>query len=257
MIENAFLEERRDQIIKVVEERGRVSTKELSDLMDTSVVTIRNDINELADRGLIVKTHGGAVSFSKVANYEPSSAIKSLNKVKEKMGIAKKAAELILSGEVIILDSGSTTFEIAKLLQHRSDITVVTNDIQIADFLSRNSNVEVVVSGGTKAKGVFTLSGPITMKFFESLHADKLFLGCDGIDLDIGITNRILDESGIKKAMIDATEKVIAVADSSKLGNKFFARVCPISRINKLIIDEMSEEDKKKAISLGLDFVIA
>ena len=257
MIESAFLEERREQIIRVVEEKGRVSTKELSDLMDTSVVTIRNDINELADRGLIVKTHGGAISYSKVANYEPSSAVKSLNKVKEKVRIARKATEHILSGEVIILDSGSTTFEIAKLLQHRNDITVVTNDIQIADYLSRNSNVEVVVSGGKKSKDVFTLSGPITLKFFETLYADKLFLGCDGIDLDIGVTNRILDEAGIKKAMIEASEKVIAVADSSKLGNKFFAKVCPISKISKLIIDEMSEEDRVKANAVGLEYEIA
>lgn len=256
MIENAFLEERRDQIVRVVEERGRISTKELSDLMDTSVVTIRNDINELADRGLVVKTHGGAISFSKVSNYEPSSAMKSLDKVKEKTRIAKRAVELILPGDAIILDAGSTTFEIAKLLKHRNDITVVTNDIQIADFLSRNSNVEVVVAGGTKAKDVFTLSGPVTMKFFESLHVNKLFLGCDGIDLDIGVTNRLLDEAGIKRAMIEASEKVIAVADSSKMGKKFFAKVCPLSRISQLIIDGMTEKDKDKALSLGLDLLI-
>lgn len=255
-MENAFLEERRDQIIKIVEERGRISTKELSELMEISVVTIRNDINELADRGLIVKTHGGAVSFSKVSNYEPSSAVKSLNKVKEKMRIAEKARDLIQPGDVIILDSGSTTFEIAKLLQNRSDITVVTNDIQIADFLSCNSSVEIVVSGGRKAKDVFTLSGPMTIKFFENLHCDKLFLGCDGIDWEIGITNRILDEAGVKKAMIDATEMVIAVADSSKLGKKFFAKVCPISKLNRLIIDEIDDIDKAEALSKGLDLIL-
>ena len=256
MSETAFLEERRDQIVRIVEERGRISTKELSDLMETSVVTIRNDINELADRGLIVKTHGGAVSFSKVSNYEPSSAVKSMNKIKEKVRIAQKAIELILPGDVIILDAGSTTFEIAKLLQNRNDITVVTNDIQIADFLSRNSSVELVVAGGTKAKGVFTLSGPVTMKFFENLHADKLFLGCDGLDFDFGITNRLFDEAGIKIAMLGASDEVIAVVDSSKLGKKFFAKVCPVSRINKLIIDDMNEKDRVKATSQGIDLIL-
>lgn len=256
MIESAFLEERRDQIVKVVAERGRVSTKELSDLMGTSVVTIRSDINELANRGLLVKTHGGALSFSKVTNYEPPSAIKSMSMVEEKKRIAKCAASLIVPGDVVILDAGSTTFEIAKCLEQKTDITVVTNDLQIAEHLARTSNVELVVTGGTKARDVYTLSGPSTIRFFESLHADKLFLGCDAIDFDFGITNRLLDEASIKMAMINACEEVIAVADSSKLAKKFFAKVCPVSKVDKLITDGMDRKNREKADAIGLDYVI-
>lgn len=255
MHSGTFLEERRDSIVRLVSERGRVSTKELSDMLHISVVTIRNDINDLASRGLIVKTHGGALALSKVLNYELPSSFKSLKNQKEKEMIGRKAASCIQSGDVVILDAGSTTFAIARNLPCQ-DITVVTNDLQIAEYLASNTSVELIVSGGTKIPRVYTLAGIETIMFFGRIHADKLFLGCDAFNIDHGITNRTLSEADIKRAMIASADSVYAVADSSKLGKRLFASVCSLDQLDVFVTDSIPEQDIKRITERGVTVLI-
>ena len=128
---DTFLEERRSEIVRIVNEQGKVSTKELSTLLGSSVVTIRNDINHLAELGVIVKTHGGALSPSKVFNFEVPAAAKSLRNRKEKEAIGKLAASLIKDGDVIMIDAGSTTLEVAKHIKAQ-DVTVINSALEIA-----------------------------------------------------------------------------------------------------------------------------
>ncbi len=252
---DTFLEERRSEIVRIVNEQGKVSTKELSTLLGSSVVTIRNDINHLAELGVIVKTHGGALSPSKVFNFEVPAAAKSLRNRKEKEAIGKLAASLIKDGDVIMIDAGSTTFEVAKHIKAQ-DVTVITNDLQIAYYLTENTNVKTIVAGGTCAPDVFTLVGIQTCRFIESLHADKLFLGCDAIDFSFGITNRTLEEVGVKQAMLQSSEQIIAVADASKQDTRVFAKVCNLETLDVLITDAISEHGKAIAQECGLEVLV-
>ena len=252
---DTYLEERRSEIIRIVNSQGKVSTKELSNLLGLSVVTIRNDINNLAELGVIVKTHGGALSTSKVINFEVPAAAKSLRNRKEKEEIGVMAASLINDADVIILDAGSTTFEVAKNIKAK-DVTVITNDIQIAYYLTENTKIKTIVTGGTCAPDVYTLVGIQTSKFIDMLYADKLFLGCDAIDFNYGITNRTLEEIAIKQAMISSSEKVIAVVDSTKHDTRVFVKVCELENIDVLITDYISDKNKSIASNLGLEVLI-
>lgn len=252
---DTYLEERRSEIIRIVNAQGKVSTKELSNLLGLSVVTIRNDINQLAELGVLVKTHGGALSPSKVINFEVPAAAKSLRNRKEKEKIGIMAASLVNDGDVIILDAGSTTFEVAKNIIAK-DVTVITNDIQIAYYLTENTKIKTIVTGGTCAPDVYTLVGIQTSKFIEMIHADKLFLGCDAIDFKFGITNRTLEEVAIKQAMIESCEKVIAVVDSTKHDTRVFVKVCEVKKIDVLITDRISDANKLLASDLGVEVVI-
>jgi DeoR/GlpR family transcriptional regulator of sugar metabolism len=253
---DTYLEERRSEIVKIVNSQGKVSTKELSNLLGLSLVTIRNDINQLAELGVIVKTHGGALSTSKVLNFEVPAAAKSLRNRKEKEGIGSMAASLVNDGDVVILDAGSTTFEVAKNIKAK-DVTVITNDIQIAYYLIENTRIKTIVPGGTCAPDVYTLVGTQTSKFIEMLHADKVFLGCDAIDFRFGITNRTLEEVAIKQAMINSSDKVIAVVDSTKHDTYVFVKVCGLADLDVLITDRISDTNRAIASDLGVEVLIS
>ncbi len=237
-----FQMERQEKILEVVNARRIVRTKDLSDMLGTSTVTIRNDILDLALQGLLVKTHGGAISVQDKMNLEIPSGKKSHENIELKRRIGRVASSFIEPNDLIILDSGSTTLEIAKLIKEKN-VTVITNDIKIAMVLAEKRNVKLVVTGGELKPSVHTLMGPDTLEFIRRVRVNKLFLGCDAFDVNCGISNRTLEEVAIKRAMMAASRSVIAVADSSKLGKQVFAQLCGPCEINTLIMDTMSQRD--------------
>ena len=166
----------------------------------------------------------------------------------------EKAKSLINDGDIIILDSGSTTLEIAKNITQKN-ITVVTDDIKIAMELSGKPNVTAIVCGGTLSDPVYTLTGNVAVDFFSRLHVNKTFLGCDAVDLDFGISNRTYSEVDIKTAMIKAADEIIMVTDNSKLDRKVFCYLCDISAINKLIINQIDERNRRGFIEKGVEII--
>jgi len=255
LIENdMYLEERRNRIVEYINQKGKVTTKQLGEVFQASTVTIRNDINKLDEHGLIVKVHGGALACSSFTNYEiPASSKYQKNlKIKQKMGII--GASFIKDNDIVFFDSGSSILEVAKALTGRN-ITAITNDLKTAMFLSENKNVHLIVVGGKKVPNLFTLVGTQTLKELEMYHADKVFLGCDAFDFEIGVTNRTLDEIDLKRAMIKCSKEVIAVADFSKHDKTVFASVCGVNEIDYLIADSISDENYIKANSLGLQVI--
>ncbi|MDD4781727.1 MAG: DeoR/GlpR family DNA-binding transcription regulator [Tissierellia bacterium] len=251
-----FQVERQEKILKYINKNKKSDTKQLSDEFGVSKVTIRRDINLLADRGLIIKTHGGAVSIKNTQLYEiPYNNKVSLNKA-AKQNIGVYASKLIEDGDIIILDAGSTTFEIAKNINN-TNVTVLSNDVKIAMELAHKKNVNLLISGGYLNGPVYTLTGSQSVNFFKNIHVNKTFLGCDALDLDFGISNRTYEEVEMKKAMIEAAEEVIMVADSSKLHKKVFCFLCDFSVIDKLIIDKIDEPTKKILTEKGVEVIIA
>jgi len=236
-----FQEERVKKISDFINNETRASVVELSEKFGVSKVTIRRDLDILAGEKLIVKTHGGAIPMEEKLSYEiPYRTKSSLNKA-EKQKIGREAATLIKDNDIIILDSGSTTLEIAKRITQKN-VTVVTNDINIAMEIAINPNIELIVIGGTLIKGVFTLIGDTTLESFKKIYVNKTFMGCDALDLEFGISNRQLSECKIKLAMIDAAIEVIMVCDRSKFNKKVSFHLCDVAKINKIVTNDIDDK---------------
>lgn len=246
-----FRIERQEKILEYINEKQHVKTQELADLFQASVVTIRNDISELASRGLVIKTHGGALCCQHSPNMEIPSVIRLQENIESKQVIAEVAAAMIEDGDVIILDSGSTTLEIAKRI-HAQNVTVLTNDIKIASVLAERGGISVMVTGGTLLPAVYTLVGAQALELFTTVRVKKLFLGCDAVDFEWGISNRTFEEIQVKTAMMNAAQEVIAVVDCSKFNRQVFAQLCGMEAINTFITDRISASDRERLESLGV-----
>lgn len=249
-----FQIERQEQILEYINKAQKANTSELAEHFNVSKVTIRRDIDFLASEGLIIKTHGGAVAVTQSIHTEVPYAFKISHNQDAKKNIGKLAASYIQDGDIIILDSGSTTLEIARNIT-QDHVIVVTDDIKIAMELAGKSNVTVNVCGGTLRDPVYTLTGNTAVDFFTKIHVNKTFLGCDAVDLDFGISNRTYEEVEVKSAMIQAADQVIMVTDHSKLDKKVFCNLCDISALDVLIIDEIDERNEKGFTEKGVAII--
>ena len=236
--------QRRDKILELLKEDGSAKVISLAKIFKVSEVTIRQDLEKLEKDGFVKREHGGAF----LKNFEDSvKSFTLLNQdnIEQKQIIGKKAAELIESGETIILDSGSTTTEIAKNLIGRKDIKVITNALNIALMLGAEPGIEVIVTGGEFKPPTLSLTGQKAASFFEDINVDKLFLATAGISLRSGLTYPSLSDIVVKKAMIDAADVTYLVADSSKIGKNAFASLGALSLIDYIITD--ASIDQKRA----------
>jgi DeoR/GlpR family transcriptional regulator of sugar metabolism len=250
-----FQIERQEKIFQFINAAKKANTAQLAREFGVSRVTIRRDIDVLYRNGLILKTHGGAVSSSSTFLHEIPYSGKAIVNLAAKKAIGYAAAQMIEDGDIIILDAGSTTLEIAKNIR-KNEVTVLTNDIKIAMELTRNPNVHVMVCGGNLNSPVYTLTGNISVDYFKRIHVNKTFLGCDAVDIEFGISNRTYEEVDIKLAMIRAADEVIMVTDDSKLHKKVFAYLCDISAIDKLVINEIDDKTKKAFTDRTIEVLI-
>lgn len=246
-----FQLERKEKVLQYINDNKIVTTKTLCEVFHTTPVTIRADIASLAQNGLVIKTHGGAMSVENRMNIEIPIARKIQMNVREKQLIAQAAAAHIHPGDTIILDSGSTTLEIAKKLKGKT-ITVITNDVLIAKTLIDLGGPSVLVAGGQPLNSVYALHGADTEAYFSRVHVNKLFLGCDAVDVEWGISNRTIGEVATKRAMMHASQEIIAVADGSKLNRRVFAKLCEISEVDALITDAISDQDRERLETQGV-----
>jgi DeoR family transcriptional regulator, fructose operon transcriptional repressor len=230
-----FAEERKRRILETLKQEQAVKVSDLGLLLQVSEASVRRDLQDLEEAGLLKRTHGGAVS-NQTAAFEPSLAEKEDRYRAEKMTIAGLAAAMVQEGDTVMLDAGSTTLQIARLLKQREHLTVVTNAVNVAGELAA-SQVEVIVTGGSLRRGVLSLVGPIAERALAGLQVDKLFLGANGVDLEKGVTTPNLIEAQTKKAMLDSAQEVIVVADHSKFGRVTFSQVCGLDRVHHVITD--------------------
>ena len=251
-----FRIERQEKVLHYINEKQTVKTQELAKVFKTSLVPIRNDINELATRGLVIKTHGGAVCRQHSPNTEIPSVIHFQENIESKQAIASLAADMIADGDVIMLDAGSTTYEIAGRIKAKG-VTVITNDLKIGITLAERGDVSLIMTGGSLLPSVYTLVGTEAIDFINCIKVKKLFLGCDAIDFTWGISNRTMEEVHVKNAMIQAAHEVIAVADCSKFNRQVFARLCGLERINTLITDRIDAEARERLENFGVRVLTA
>lgn len=230
-----FAEERKTEILQLVKIGNPVTVTSLSQRFGVSESTVRRDLQELEDNGLIQRTHGGAISVQ--TGFEMSFQEKEVCFLAEKQQIAALAASLVNDGETVLLDSGTTTLEVARLLRNKK-ITVATNSMDIAQVFSDDANVETVVLGGTLRKNTRALVGYLTNDALRKMYFDKVFLATNGIDIEFGITTPNLTEAETKRYMLLAGKEKILVADHSKIGQRSLCRICGLEELDLLITDK-------------------
>jgi DeoR family fructose operon transcriptional repressor len=248
--------ERQEQLLGYVNDKKTATIEELSNFLQVSKVTVRRDLDELSDAGLINKIYGGALSIYNNLSIDIPSRGKTGICVEEKKRIGKAAADLIKDGDVIILDSGTTTIEIAKQLRDKK-ITAITNDLKIAMEITHQASVTLILAGGIVESNVYTTVGHETEKFISGIHVNKSFIGADAFSMKSGITNRTLNEIPIKEAMLHAAEKKILVADHTKLEKEVFATLCPLNVIDTLVIDQIDPQFEKAFTDMGIEIIVA
>lgn len=233
---------RRHQILERLLADGYVEAKTLSRDLDVDASTIRRDLDALVRLGKAERTHGGARPIEG-AHSEIPYAVKEHVRRDEKMAIAQEASALVSDGDSVILDSGSTTYQVAAALRHRSGLTVITNDLRIGKFVATFPEVRLLVAGGELLGSVFTLVGERTVEFLSDYSVDWTFLGADAIDPVAGITNTNTLEIPVKRAMIAAAARTAVLADSSKFGHRALARVATLEEVDTIVTDAGLDAD--------------
>ncbi|HKJ30244.1 MAG TPA: transcriptional repressor AgaR [Balneolales bacterium] len=247
--------ERRDKIFQLLNDEGSVKVNDLSSLFGVSSVTIRNDLEFFEKKGIVHRTYGGALLRNNVYN---DSSIEEKQKlhINEKQKIGQYAAEMINDGNSIVLDSGTTTREIAIRIKDKQNLTVMTNAINIALELAGLNNISVMMTGGVLREKSYSLVGPEAESVLSNFYFDKLFLGVDGLDINYGLTTTNPLEAQLNRLMVKRSNQVIAVTDSSKFGRHSFSFISDLDPISTIITDsDITEEYESAFMKRGIKVV--
>jgi DeoR/GlpR family transcriptional regulator of sugar metabolism len=238
-------EQRRRKVLDILQEQGAVTTAELSKIFSVSEITIRKDLDRLAERNLLLRTHGGAISLESTA-FEPSHSEKELVYIKEKKRIGKKAATLIKDNSTIFLSTGTTTAQIIPYLKDKKNLNVITNSLVNGYELAKLPNVAVTIIGGNLRRRSFALVGPLAEESFANIYVDQLFLGVNGISRQHGLTTPNISEAKVCRLMVDIAREVIVVVDHSKFGKVTHSRIGGIDLIDVIVTSKEVEPKFKK-----------
>ncbi len=247
-------------ILTDLQQNGRVTVETLSEQLDVSVVTIRRDLDALEQKGLLRRTHGGAVSIEPLF-YEPFRRDQSFlaqveRAAEEKRRIGRAAAALITPGETIALTPGTTTTEVIRGLPMNYNITVVTNTVNVAMELSKRKDVYVFVTGGHLHGEWFSLVGSAALKALENMLINTMFVGADGMDATWGASCFNADEAELNSTMLKLARRRVAVVDSGKLGVVANWRICKAAELNVLVTDaNASDEAVAPFQKLGIEVI--
>ena len=249
---------RRAKILDELESKGQVTVRDLSSKFEISEVTIRNDLAHLEKQNMLIRARGGAikVKFFRM-EIDPSISDKQKEFQKEKQRISKAALKLIENGDTIVLDSGTTTTEIAKNLDQFNNLTIITNALNIASILSEYQDFNIYMPGGVLRKKSLSLVGALAGENFKKFYCDKLFLGVDGFDTLHGLSTPNTEEAQLNSIMIGMSKKVIVVADSRKFSRRRFGFIAALSQIHVVITDTgINAEDKARLENHGIEVII-
>jgi DeoR family fructose operon transcriptional repressor len=254
--ELVFVEERKRAIFDYVVSRKKATVAELCARYGVSSATIRSDLRDLEMGGGLVRTHGGAIVRSQ-ARFEPDATEKSVQSLPEKRAIAALALNEVENGDTIVIDTGTTTLELAELLDSKRDITVLTNDLAIALRLEQHPTATVHFLGGVLRKRFHCTVGHRAEETLRGLTVDKAFMGANSFSLEKGAGTPDLQLAELKKLMMSIATKVYLLVDSSKMGKNSFARFAAPEDIDYLVVDAISPEDAKVLEEAGVEIISA
>ena len=245
--------ERQQHILATLQRQGKVVASELSAALDVSEDTIRRDLRKLAEAGLLQRVHGGALPSSPAA---ASYSARQAQSPSAKAAIAQAAAQLVNKGQVIILDGGTTTLQVAQRLPTDLQATVVTNSPPIAVALANHPQIEVLMIGGRLDKASLVSIGAVTIEGFRTIRADLCMLGICSLHPEVGITVPDLEEAYVKRAMIASAAEVVALASAEKLGTATTYTVGPLTELTHLVTEpSVSDELLEPYRALGITIV--
>ena len=251
------LPERHQQILETIKAKGQVKVLDLCREMKVSSVTIRKDLQLLEDKQLLFRTHGGATLSNP---YTMDRHVSEKEKISrdEKTGIGKMAASLVEPQDCIIIASGTTVLSLARHIQPKGSLTVITAAMNVANELNRHTEVEVLLLGGILRKSSSSATGVYAEKILDDFSCSKLFLGVDGIDLEFGLTTTHVMEAQLNRKMIAVAQKTIVLADSSKFGKRGFGRICGLEEVDMIITDPgISSHMQETLQAMGITVCIA
>jgi DeoR family transcriptional regulator of aga operon len=240
-------EERRRKILELTQRDGRVVVKDLARRFSTSLITIRKDLESLHQMGRLQRAHGGALPMDASSLRDPTLHEKEQLYRREKLKIASAAARFVQPGQVVILDSGTTTTAVARAIKHVRNLTVITNAVNIAAELA-GTDVEVILTGGVLRRNSFSLVGPLAEDSLRHVTADLLLLAVDGFDLEYGLTTPNLLEARVNRVMMENAKTTIIVCDSSKFGRRSLSFIAPISAVHHTITDKKISAKNLRAL---------
>ncbi|MFI8304395.1 DeoR/GlpR family DNA-binding transcription regulator [Streptomyces sp. NPDC085927] len=250
-------------LLELLVERGRLDVDETAAELEVSAATIRRDFDQLAGQQMLVRTRGGAVAHG--VSYELPLRYKTARRASEKQRIARAVADLLAAGEAVGLTGGTTTTEVARALAVRGDLasgspalTVVTNALNIAGELAVRPQFKIVVTGGVARAQSYELVGPLADGVLEQITLDVAVLGVVAFDVTHGAAAHDEAEAAINRLLCERAERVIVAADSSKLGRRAFARICPAGSVDTLVTDSaVTPETVRRFEEAGLRVVVA
>jgi DeoR/GlpR family transcriptional regulator of sugar metabolism len=228
-------QQRQDQIYSLIKQRKSALVTELSEALGISMSTVRRDLTELEERGLVQRVHGGAILIQ--AEGEPPVMLRADQNAEAKTRIAAAAAALVHDGDTIILTSGSTVMAMLPFLVARQNLTIITNVINVAYRLASYPHISVVVLGGWLRHSEFSLLGHLTQESLKDLYASRIFHGTFGLDPGYGLTGTYVQEVETDRYLINAAAQLIVLADASKFEHIGPIRLVPIDRIHTLITE--------------------
>jgi DeoR/GlpR family transcriptional regulator of sugar metabolism len=244
---------REKEILRCLYEEDETSVSALSKKLNVSVVTIRSDIERLENKGFAVKMKGGAHPVYNRSFFDRMSSM-----IEEKHRIAKKAAEMIADGDRIMILAGTTSSLIGKFLYDKKDVHIVTNSTYLINYIRNNSNIKVTLVGGEFIPNAEAMVGTVALKVLENFHVKKCFIGTDGFSLNNGITANHVEVAEVAKKVVDRSESIILVADSSKFNNSGFAFIQNMDKVSALITDDkFPQEDINTFKENNLNVIIA
>lgn len=248
---------RHEEILKFIHKDRFVKVSQLSRIFDVSEETIRRDLDRLEKDGLLKKLHGGAVpvDITNIKNVKPILERMSEN-IDEKIEIAKLGLNMIEDGDTLILDSGSTTLQLARMLSHKK-ITVLTNDVNIAYELAQMENINLILTGGSVRSGSFSITGSDCESSLRAYNVNKAFISASGIKLDRGLTTSNNSDAGIKKAMIKAAGTVICLTDHTKFDRTALVSFAAFDSLDIVITDRAVDRSYAEAFEVsGVQVII-
>ena len=248
---------RQNDLLRLAHSRGQVMVNDLAEHFEVSVDTIRRDLDALASRGLLTRTHGGAVPVEQLVNRDSPFAIKMQTQTAEKRRIARAAADLIRDGETLIINGGSTTHYFAEELGHRMNLTVVTNNLSIPPALPKHAIRKIYVLGGPYLIENQCTLGPVEFAGAGGITLDTAVIGVGGVTAKGGLSVTVLEDAAMTAAMIASANRSIVLADATKFGHNDFAHLSSFARIHILVVDRELPEDIASAMAAaGVEVIV-
>jgi DeoR/GlpR family transcriptional regulator of sugar metabolism len=249
--------ERRQSLLDILRKQPGMRVPELALALDVSEGTVRNDLNALEQQGMLMRVHGGAV-LNQQDPFQNNSFVRRYQQhAAAKLAIAREAAVLVNDGDSILMDASSTAYYFAKALAERRRLRVMTNGFEVARELAQNTTNTVILIGGVVNNETSSVTGLLSEHIIEELHIQKAFLSCSGFSLERGMTEVHLAEAQLKRKVIESSQQLFALIDSSKFGKEDFTSFARPEKITRLFTDNhLSAEAAERLQQAGIEFTI-